>query len=113
MNTGPHKHVEDSLGEDVAEEIAQAFFDYKQKLESILSRFSDEKLTAYAGPVDREKIAEAYGARHLVPRMVADATVKFRRLDVRAGEVMRETGCKAYCVTHDCDWSQCACGRDD
>lgn len=106
------QHCQDALGEDASEEIAQAFFDYKEKLKEILSKFSNTELHQYCGVVTREEISEAFQARHLVPRMVAQSEIYYRGISAKASKVL-DAGAKSYCVVHDQDGALCAKEHDD
>lgn len=98
------------LSEDTEEAIAQAFFDYKEKLKEIFKPFDDETLLAFSGKISNEEIDQSSQARHLVPRMTAFMEVRYRQISKEADKVFKaDPNVKMVCGLHMQDTSKCGC----
>lgn len=98
------------LGEEAENALAEAFYEYREKLEKIFKPLSDEQLMKFAGQNTGEKVSDSLAN---IEQHSARMEVIYRETFRRAEKVMDETGATVYCVVHDSDARECSDKHDD
>ena len=100
------------LGDEAEEALAEAFYEFREKLKKIYDKCSDQQLLEFAGDTSDCNALNLIKSLSLIERQSAYMEVIYRSSFRRAKEVM-DAGATGYCVFHDCDWEKCANEHDD
>lgn len=101
------------LGDEVEKALAEAFYEFRDKLRKIYDKCSEQQLLEFAGDTTDCTALNVVTSLSVIERQAAYMEVIYRSSFRRAKEVMDATGATGYCVFHDCDWEKCANEHDD